>query len=59
MTVSKTYLYDPTLLYYIGLNADTKPTDPPIGTLFLETDTMHEFIFSSTNDWVQKQTFTT
>ena len=36
MTVTKTYLYDPTLAYYLGLAADTKPASPAIGSLFFD-----------------------
>lgn len=60
MTITKGYQYDGSLPYYIGLAADDKDAlNAPIGALFLETDTMHEFVFSSTNDWLQKQSFTT
>lgn len=59
MTVTKTYLYDRATPYYIGVSGDTKPVAAPIGALFLETNTMHEFVQSTTSGWVQKQTFTT
>lgn len=59
MTITKGYQFDDSLPYYIGLSTDTKDKAGPIGALFLETNTMHEYVFSSTNDWVHKQTFTT
>jgi len=34
---------------YIGLNTDTKPTNPPAGTQFRETDTHLDKIYDGTN----------
>jgi hypothetical protein len=34
-----------TINRYIGLSADTKPTAPPVGSLFFETDTLSTYVY--------------
>ena len=38
---------------FIGLSTDAKPTDAPIGSTLLETDTLREFIYDGSN-WKQR-----
>ena len=40
---------------FIGLSSDNKPTVVPIGSTFLETDTLKDFIFDGTS-WVLRET---
>ena len=36
---------------YIGVNADTKPTSPPAGSKFYETDTQDIYVYNG-SAWV-------
>ena len=40
---------------FLGLSSDNKPTVVPIGSTFLETDTLKDFIFDGTS-WVLRET---
>jgi len=41
--------------HFLGLSSDNKPTVVPIGSTFLETDTLKDFIFDGTS-WVLRET---
>ena len=37
---------------WMGLDSDTKPTSPPVGSTFYETNTGQDFIYNGSN-WVE------
>jgi len=41
-----------TVQSWIGLDTDTKPTSPPVGSKFYETNTGQGFIYNGSN-WVE------
>lgn len=59
-THKKFYLFDPTLVAYIGTSTGTKSvTGIPYGSRFYESDTQIEYMFGSTGGWVKWWTHST
>jgi len=40
-----------TMNKYIGLAGDSKPTSVPVGSIFIEYDTKHEYITYDGTNW--------